>query len=662
MFTELLMQAFCIFNPPMISRATIDKINETARVEEVVGDFVTLKKRGANLLGLCPFHNEKTPSFTVSPAKGIYKCFGCGAAGNSVNFIMEHEHLGYPEALKYLADKYNIEVEETGGERTAEEQIQLNEKEAMYIVSGFAQRFYTDQLLNTEEGRSIGLSYFKERGFSQATVEKFQLGWAPNGKDELTQAALKAGYKLEILKKAGLTSDKYETPMDFFRSRVQFTIHNFSGKVVGFGGRTLLSDKKVPKYVNTQETEIYNKSKILYGLFFAKTAIRKADECILVEGYTDVISMHQAGIENVVASSGTSLTEGQVQLIKRLTQNITIIYDGDPAGIKAALRGIDLILEEDMNVRVVALPEGEDPDSYVKSVGATAFDAFKDENSKDFILFKTSLLLDDAGTDPVKRSEVIRDIVTSIQLIPDAIKRSLYIQECSKLLDISEQILITEVNKLTRQRLAKARKGDVADTQYAEPVIEVEHEQAKPGTGKSAMLRQERDIIRLLLEYGHMSFDEGITVSHVILHDLEEDAIEFEQEVCRKILDVYKQADTEETPVPESKLFLGHEDREISSFAIELMHSPYEVSPNWDKMHDIIVTDVQLMFKKDIRSSLCRFKLEKVNVLIKENKEAIRKATEEKNDEEVTRLLTRQRDYKNLHKQLAEVLGTVILR
>lgn len=646
----------------MITRETIDKINETARIEEVVGDFVTLKKRGANLLGLCPFHNEKSPSFTVSPAKGIYKCFGCGEAGNSVNFIMQHEHLGYPEALKYLANRYNIEVEETGGERTAEELQHQNEREALYIVSAFAQRFYTDQLLNTDEGQSIGLSYFKERGFTMATIEKFQLGWAPNDKDALTEAALKAGYKLDILKKAGLTSDKYEKPMDFFRSRVQFTIHNFSGKVVGFGGRTLLTDKKVPKYVNTQETDIYNKSKLLYGLFYAKTAIRKADECVLVEGYTDVISMHQAGIENAVASSGTSLTEGQVQLIKRLTQNITIIYDGDQAGIKAALRGIDLILEEDMNVRVVALPEGEDPDSYVKSVGATAFEEYKDTNSKDFILFKTSLLLDEAGHDPIKRSEVIKDIVSSIVLIPDAIKRSLYIQECGKLLEISEQILITEVNKLTRQRLAKARKGDAADTQYAEPVIDIEHEQPKVATGPSAMLRQERDIIRLLLEYGTFTFDEDMTVSHVILHDLEDEAIEFEQPICQKILDVYKQADVDAAPVPEARLFLGHEDKEISSFAIEVLHSPYELSPNWDKMHDIVVTDTLLMFKKDIRSSLCRFKLEKVNVLINENKIAIQKATDDKNDEEVNRLMARHRDYKNLHKQLAEVLGTVILR
>lgn len=646
----------------MISRDTIDKINDAARIEEVVGDFVTLKKRGANLLGLCPFHNEKTPSFTVSPAKGIYKCFGCGEAGNSVNFIMEHEHVSYPEALKYLADKYNIEVEETGRERTEEEQQEQNEREAMFIANSFAQRFYSDQLLNTEEGRSVGLSYFKERGFTQATIEKFQLGWAPDGKDTFTKAALEAGYKLDILKKAGLTSDKYDKPMDFFRSRVQFTIHNFSGKVVGFGGRTLLSDKKVPKYVNTSETEIYNKSKILYGLFFSKAALRKQDECILVEGYTDVISLHQAGVENVVASSGTSLTEGQVQQIKRLTQNITIIYDGDAAGIKAALRGIDLILEEDMNVRVVALPEGEDPDSYVQSVGAADFLKYKDEQSKDFILFKTSLLLDDAGNDPVKRSEVIKDIVTSIGLIPDAIKRTLYVQECGKLLDVSEQILVTEVNKIRRQKLAKARKGDAADTQYAEPAIEIKHEQPKAEPRSGAMHRQERDIIRLLLEYGHMEFDPEMPVAHVILHDLDEDDITFEQEVCQKIIEVYRAADEAHEPVPDSKLFLGHEDKEISSYAIDLLHSPYEVSHNWDKMHDIIITNKEFMFKKDIKSSLCRFKLEKVNVLIKENKEALRKASADNDVEEVTRLLTRQRDYKKLHQQLAEVLGTVILR
>lgn len=648
----------------MITRDTIDKINETAQIEEVVGDFVTLKKRGANLLGLCPFHNEKTPSFTVSPAKGIYKCFGCGVAGNSVNFVMELEHKSYPEALRYLADKYKIEVEET--EAPSQELIEeRNERDSIFIANAFAQRFYTDQLFNTEVGQSVGLSYFKERGFTTETIQKFQLGYAPDSYDAFTQAAIKEGYQLDILKKAGLASTKYDKPMDFFRDRVQFTIHDFSGKVVGFGGRTLKNDKKIPKYVNTAETDVYNKSKILYGLFFSKNDIRREDECIMVEGYTDVISLHQAGIGNVVSSSGTSLTVEQVRAIKRLTTHITIIYDGDPAGIKAALRGIDLILADDMNVRVVMLPEGEDPDSYVKSVGATEFRAYKEENSKDFILFKTDLLMKDAGKDPVKRTEVVRDTVGSIALIPDAIKRSLYIKECSALMDVQEQILITEVNKLRGQKLAKDQKASRDEISQAEPNIPIEHDQSQPEEkvdSRSAILRQERDIVRLLLSYGNLEFEEEVLVSQVILHELEEDEIVFENAVCQQIVTTYAEL-IENGEVPDAKYFTDSEDKALSQMAIDLLHSPYDLSENWDRMHQIIVTDSRFLFKKDITSSLCRYKIEKLALLLKENKQAIKEASEkEDGEEELMELLKTRQAYLEMRKKLGDMLGTVIWR
>lgn len=637
---------------------------DTAHIEEVVGDFVNLKKRGANLLGLCPFHNEKTPSFTVSPSKGIYKCFGCGEAGNSVNFIMAHEHYSYPEALRYLANKYQIEIEETEAP-TPEDLQQQNERESLYIVSSYAQRYYTDQLLNTEAGQAIGLSYFKERGFTKETIEKFQLGYAPEGYDTFTQKAIKEGYQKDILIKSGLTSEKNDRLFDFFRDRVQFTIHNFSGKVVGFGGRTLKTDKKIPKYINTPETEIYNKSKILYGLFFSKNAMRREDECILVEGYTDVISMHQAGIENVVASSGTSLTVEQVKLIKRLTPNITIIYDGDAAGIKAALRGIDLILEEDMNVRVVALPEGEDPDSYVKSVGASEFLKYKDENSHDFIIFKTNLLLDDAGNDPVKRSAVIKDIVESIALVPDAIKRTLYIQECGKLLDIGEQLLVTETNKLRRKKLTKEAGRSVDEVKPLEDAEAPEAEEQRDFGDilAQSIQRQERDIIRLLLSYGAMEFEEEVTVAQAILHDLEADGMEFADELSNRVLNMYREQ-LEQGEIPTEQFFLGNEDQSISGLAIELLHSAYEVSPNWEKLHEIVITDVQFLYKKDIRTSLWRYKLEKIAGLLKENKDAIAKVkpdTEEE-EQELMDLLETRNHLLELRKQVSALLGTVVLR
>ncbi|HQS06790.1 MAG TPA: DNA primase, partial [Daejeonella sp.] len=405
----------------MIPKDTVDKIIETSRIEEVVGDFVSLKRRGTSMIGLCPFHNEKTPSFHVSVGKGIFKCFGCGKGGDSVRFIMEHEKATYPEALRYLANKYSIEIAEV--ENTPEEQAVNDRRESLYIVSAWAAKFFQQQMLETDEGKSIGLSYFKERGFRDDIIKKFELGYSPDVWDALTQSAITEGYNIQFLEETGLTIRKEnEKFYDRFRGRVMFPIHSFTGRVIGFGGRTLKTDKAVPKYVNSPESDIYHKSNVLYGLFFAKKSMRDEDNCYLVEGYADVLSVHQAGIENVVASSGTSLTIEQIRMIGRFTKNITILYDGDDAGIKASLRGLDMILEEGLNVKIVLFPDGDDPDSYVQKFGSAAFKSHIEGSKKDFILFKTSILLKDAGNDPIKRAGIIREVVESIAKIPDGIK------------------------------------------------------------------------------------------------------------------------------------------------------------------------------------------------------------------------------------------------
>ncbi len=429
----------------MIPKETIDLIFETARIDEVVGDFVQLKKRGVNLLGNCPFHDEKTPSFTVSPAKGIYKCFGCGKGGNAVNFVMDHEHYSYPEALKYLANKYNIFIEETV--RTPEQEEAANHRESMFIVSNTANDYFQNQLFNSDEGRAVGLSYFKERGYREETLKKFQLGYSPDKSDAFSNHALKEGYKIEFLEKTGLTIPKETRNYDRFHGRVMFPIHSLSGRVLGFGGRILKSNVKAAKYLNSPESEIYHKSKVLYGMYFAKNSIVKKNRCLLVEGYTDVVSMQQAGIENVVASSGTSLTIDQIKLIKRFTNNITLLFDGDAAGLKAALRGVNLILEEGLNVKVVTFPDGEDPDSYAKKVSSEVLENYIEEEAKDFIEFKCSLLLEDAKEDPIKRAELIKDVSSTIALIPDHVARTVYAQTSSNILGVEEQVVFTSIEQ-----------------------------------------------------------------------------------------------------------------------------------------------------------------------------------------------------------------------
>jgi DNA primase len=481
----------------LISRATIDTVFETARVEEVIGDFVQLKRAGSNFKGLSPFSDERSPSFMVSPVKQIWKDFSSGKGGNAVAFLMEHSHFTYPEAIRYLAKKYNIEIEET--EQTEEEKANTDVRESMYLVSEFAKNYFHEILLNSEEGKAIGHSYFRERGFTNESIKKFVLGYSPETWDAFTKEALGKGYKLEFLESTGLTIPRDDKPFDRFKGRVMFPIQSMSGRILGFGGRILTNDKKAAKYLNSPESDIYHKSKVLYGIFQAKQAIAKLNNCYLVEGYTDVIQFNQTGIENVVASSGTALTPDQIRLVNRLTKNITVLYDGDAAGLRASIRGIDLILEEGMNVRVCTFPEGEDPDSFAKKTPLEELIKYLDENSKDFIQFKASLLMNDAKNDPIKKADLIRDMVVSISKIPDRIKREIYIQECSRIMDISEQVLLNTLAQLVQKDITETGKK----IKQEQKSFEVVKNESQIGTEKVDVLYElERKIIEILLLYG----------------------------------------------------------------------------------------------------------------------------------------------------------------
>jgi DNA primase len=482
----------------LISKTTIDTVFETARVEEVIGDFVQLKRAGSNFKGLSPFSDERSPSFMVSPAKGIWKDFSSGKGGNSVAFLMEHSHFTYPEAIRYLAKKYNIEIEET--EQSDEEKANTDVRESMYLVSEFAKDYFHNTLLHSEEGKAIGLSYFKERGFTGETIKKFVLGYSPETWDALTKEALGKGYKLEFLESTGLTIPREDRPFDRFKGRVMFPIQSMSGRILGFGGRILANDKKAAKYLNSPESEIYHKSKVLYGIYQAKQSIAKENNCYLVEGYTDVIQFHQAGIENVVSSSGTALTPDQIRLINRLTKNITVLFDGDAAGLRASIRGIDLILEEGMNVKVCAFPDGEDPDSFAKKTPYEELVKYLDENSKDFIQFKASLLMNDAKNDPIKKADLIRDMVVSISKIPDRIQREIYVQECARIMDISEQVLVSTLAQLVQKDISELGKKQKQEQKAFEVV---KNETPVQVQKIDILYGLERKIIEILLLYGN---------------------------------------------------------------------------------------------------------------------------------------------------------------
>jgi DNA primase len=586
----------------MINTATKELILDTSRIEEVVGDFVALKKRGSNLLGLCPFHNERTPSFTVSPAKGFFKCFGCGKAGDSVTFIMEHEHLTFPEALRYLANKYNITIEEEAPSPEYAEQQSF--RESLFTVTTFAQDFYQDYLWNSEEGKAIGLTYFRERGFTDEIIRRFHLGFSPDKWDALTTAAATAGYQRELLEKTGLTIVQENKVYDRFRSRVMFPIHNLTGRVIAFGARILKTDPKSPKYLNSPETEIYIKSKNLYGISQAKKSIIAHDACYLVEGYTDVISMHQAGIENVVASSGTALTVEQIRLIGRYTRNVTVLYDGDAAGIKASLRGIDLILEEGMNVRVVLFPDGEDPDSYSRKVSTAELRDFLSSEAVDFISFKTKLLLADAQGDPIKKAALIRDIVETVARVPDAIARAAYIRHTSVLMEMEEKVLLNELNKILRSQIRKSAAGEVMPPSETgagttnDALAAALEEEDRIVINEFDTITQEEEIIRILLLYSDKVFylpsDEPVDNNEIpsarvrdfIISQLREDGIHFVSPGCAAILAAFSTQFEEGLPYNEQE-FLMQLEPEIKNLAIGMMTPRHELA-KWDE-HQIEV-------------------------------------------------------------------------
>src|SRR5690554_686017 len=649
----------------MIDHSTIQRILDTADITEVISDFITLRRRGVNMLGLCPFHNEKTPSFTVSPAKGIFKCFGCGKGGNAVNFIMEHENLSYPEALKWLARKYNIDVVE---EEETEEQKQLkDERESLMIVSEYALKYFSRTLWEENEGRAVGLSYFKERGFRDDIIKKFELGYATDGKAPFTEAAQKQGYRLEFLEKAGLTIKRDNWMRDRYAGRVMFPIHNLAGRVIAFGGRLLKEDPKAAKYLNSPETEIYHKSRVLYGIFQARREIARTEKCYLVEGYTDVISMHQAGIENVVASSGTALTSDQIRLIRRFTPNITIIYDGDAAGIKASLRGIDLVLEEGMNVKVLLLPDGEDPDSFAKKMGASGFQKYINENETDFIRFKTNLLLKNAEKDPVAKARLISEVIRSVAMIPDTITRSVYIKECSSLLDVSEDILYSEVQKQKRKQTEDFKKKEMRTRQpgfHNVPPQPLPAEKEAPK--KTELLIEEKEILRFLLKHCNTILfeEEGedpheiiqVKVGEFMIQELEEDDLIPENEVFRKIF-FEVQENLENGDFDPWKHFIYHPEAIVSKLATDLLSEKFIESKRWTKAGAFTEKEEEILDYL-VPKIINEYKLRRIKIMMEGIEKAIETAFKEDNFEQVIEEQSKYMNLKRVEKFLSEKLGS----
>lgn len=603
----------------MIPKETIDEIFEAAKIEEVVADFVTLKKRGANLLGLCPFHNEKTPSFTVSPSKGIYKCFGCGEGGNSVSFLMDKEHYTYPEALKYLANKYNIEIIE---QEMSEEQVErANEKDSLYIISKFANSFFTKNLWESDEGKKIGLNYFKERGYEEDIIKKFELGYSPQKKDVFTKAALQKLYSKEYILKSGLSIEVQNNELiDRFRERVIFPIHSFSGRILGFGGRALNPNAKA-KYQNSPESAIYNKSKILYGIFFAKNSISKKDNCYIVEGYTDVISLNQKGVENVVSASGTALSVDQIKLINRFTNNITILFDGDTAGIKASFRSLDLILKEGMNVKVIPFPENEDPDSFAKQNSTENLQNFLENESVDFITYKTKILNADVENDPIKRVAIIKEIIRSIALIPDYLTRTEYCKVCSRLLDVKESILLRDIDQ-ERKRI-----------NLSENTKQLKKEKPRKKSENLKRINYEEEIIRILMNYGNeiISFgSENISICEFIFNELKADNIVFQNEPHNKIyLEIERLYNSKKF---NESYFISHIDSQISKFCINLISNKHSISENWANRHKIYTNVESQNLKKTAEKSVLMLKAQHLEEEIYSIQTKIKSNTAESKD------------------------------
>jgi DNA primase len=650
----------------MLDQNTIDKINDAARIQDVVSDYVTLRKRGANMIGLCPFHNEKTPSFSVSPAKGIFKCFGCGKGGNAIHFIMEHEQINYYEALKFLAKKYHIEFKEV--ESSAEEMAARNDRESMFLVNEFARNYFSETLHQHIDGKSIGLGYFRERGFRDDIVKKFELGYSLEEKDAFSKTAVQKGYSKDFLVKTGLSLENdYGQLTDRFRGRVMFPVHSLSGKVVAFGGRILRKDDKMAKYVNSPESEIYHKSNELYGIFFAKKSIVKEDRCFLVEGYTDVISMHQNGIENVVASSGTALTPGQIRLIHRFTENVTVIYDGDAAGIKASIRGIDLLLEEGLNIRVLLLPDGDDPDSFARKHNASDFIEYVEKNSSDFIRFKVKLLLDDAGNDPIKRAALINDIVKSIAIIPNAVIRAEYVKQCSNLMGVEEAMLYHEINKLKSSEQQKRSEQQAKTESAAETEKTADTAAIEPFQQHSYDL-EEKNILQVLIKYGKNDLVDPdakkkgqnafMKVADFILEELNRDNILLFNPVHERIKLEYE-ARHEDENFDAEKFFLYHPDPVISKITADLISEKYTLSKIHSKLAKVD-SDEDRLFEL-VPRFVYEFKNRLMQEMIKGKLLALKQASEQKMNENVYVLMQELNALKEIEKQLAKNLGTRVL-
>lgn len=684
----------------MIDKATIDRIQDTAQIVEVVSDFVTLKKRGVNYVGLCPFHDDRTPSFSVSPSKNICKCFSCGEGGTAIHFIMKHEQLSYYEALKYLAKKYNIEVRER--EQTDEEKVLESERESMFIINDYARTYFHNLLYTNPEGKSIGYSYFKERGYRDDIIKKFELGYALEQNNAFSAEAMRMGYKKELLIKTGLVAggENHGPIYDRFRGRVIFPVHTLSGKVVAFGGRILRKADKLAKYVNSPESEIYSKSRELYGLYFAKRAIVKEDRCFMVEGYTDVLSMHQAGIENVVSSSGTALTTGQIRLIRRFTQNMTVLYDGDAAGISAALRGIDLLLEEGLNVKVVLLPKGEDPDSFARKQNAESFNKFIADNEVDFIRFKAQLLLSETKNDPVKRAGLISNIVESIALIPDSIKRSVYVKDSASLLEINENILIQAVNKIQlrkydqRNRPSQTRANRPSDSGAQQPPPSSPDTPANKNKQVGMTRKQlridniEREIIRYIVRYGmtmifqrfetqkqikgkqseeiNVLVEEGSTVIEFVHFDLERDNIQITNPMYAQIFEEAYRESANEAFQP-ARYFMSHSDENISKLATEMLSDRYQLSKihakalgedhNDQKSKLLEQNSLEELIPRTTTELKNAYVMQQISVVMKKIKEA-QKADD---FETIMELLQERKKLEEIKKILAKMLGEQVI-
>lgn len=643
----------------MISQATIQQIQNRIDIIDVVGNFVKLKKRGSNYLGLCPFHNEKTPSFTVSASKEIYKCFGCGKSGNTIGFVMEHEKYNYVEALRWLANRYNVEIEET--EVSPEVRLAQQASESLFIINDFARNYFSDVLFNTEEGRDIALDYLKQRGFREETIRKFQLGFNPEAKDDFAKVAFKQQYNEELLVKTGLVVNRDGKYYDNYRGRIIFPVHNQSGKVLGFGARVIKSNDRAPKYINTPENEIYVKSKILYGAYFSRQAIDRENECLLVEGYTDVISLHQAGIENVVASGGTSLTIDQLRLVKKYTQNLTILYDGDNAGVKAALRGLDLALEEGLNVKLALIPNGEDPDSYVNKLGPQAFRQFISDNKKDFILFQLEVSLAEAGTDSVKKSALVNQMAETLSRMnraEDFIRRQDYVKQIAETLKIDEAGLNDLVNRSLRQKISKQEHFPKQE----KPASEIPAEGGPEAT--SLLLQkdelQEQAFLRSLIEFGLKDWNENEKVADYLFREMEENDLEnmMDNPALLNILQLYKKWYYEGLQ-PTSKTFLYHEDQELSKMVIGIMDINVEISPKWHERYEGKILTREDLFREEVSSTLLYLKVKKIKRLIDENQKALEAAVDA---EDVLVILQTHQHLKEAEMQLTRDVGTVIIK